>query len=167
MEGKSNMKFYGELFSVFLLLVLGGCAPYKLEPLTLNHPANPEALAAPQPLPSKTLAYGKADLPSALPIQAAPMEMKTDMMKEGHSSDAAATSPPQTAIGEGSVVAVVPSSGQIVLAHGPIKGFMDAMTMGYRVESPVLLEGLKQGDKVRFTIDIEKKSIIKIEKLNR
>lgn len=62
MEGKSNMKFYGELFSVFLLLVLGGCAPYKLEPLTLNHPANPEALAAPERLPSKPLAYSKAHL---------------------------------------------------------------------------------------------------------
>jgi Cu/Ag efflux protein CusF len=39
------------------------------------------------------------------------------------------------------------------------------MTMGYRVEPPSLLEGLKFGDKVRFTIDVPKKAIVKIEKI--
>jgi len=161
------MKIIGESIAMFLLFVLAGCAPYSLEPLTGNHPAQPEALAAPQPPMSKTLAYTQADKPSALPVQAASMDLKMEMMKDGHGSSAAAASAPGTAVGEGSIVAVVPSSGQIVLEHGAIKGFMDAMTMGYRVESPVLLEGLKQGDKVRFTISIEKKTIIKVEKLNR
>ena len=40
------------------------------------------------------------------------------------------------------MVATVPSAGQIVLEHGEIKGFMDAMTMGYRTEPPSLLDGL-------------------------
>jgi Cu/Ag efflux protein CusF len=71
----------------------------------------------------------------------------------------------KTAIGEGKVIATVPSANQIVVEHGEIKDFMDAMTMGYRVEPPSLLEGLKTGDRVRFTIDVPKKSIIKIEKL--
>jgi len=164
---KSNMKVFGESIAILLLIVLVGCAPFKLEPLTSNHPAQPEASAAPEPPRSRTLAYTQADIPAALHVQAAPMDMKVDKMKDGHGSSAAAASAPETAVGEGSIVAVVPSSGQIVLAHGPIKGFMDAMTMGYRVESPVLLEGLKQGDKVRFTIAIEKKTIIKVEKLNR
>lgn len=161
------MKSYGELFSVLSLIVLAGCAQYSLEPLTISHPAHVEAWVAPKPPLSKTLAYTKADIPSALPVQAASMDMRMDMMKEGHGSGAAATSAPQTAVGEGSVVAVVPSSGQVVVEHGAIKDFMDAMTMGYRVEPTSLLEGLKQGDKVRFTIAIEKKAIIKIEKLNR
>ena len=39
------------------------------------------------------------------------------------------------------------------------------MTMGYRVEPPSQLEGLKAGDQVRFTIDVPKKAIVKIEKL--
>jgi len=64
------------------------------------------------------------------------------------------------------VVATVPSSGQVVVDHGEIKGFMGAMTMGYRVEPPSQLEGLKAGDQVRFTIDIPKKAIVKVEKLN-
>ena len=161
------MKLFGELISILLLLVSVSCAPYKLEPLPLSHPAHPEAWAAPEPPLSKTLAYSQADMPTVLPVQAAPMDMKMDMMKEGHGSDTAAPGAPRTAVGEGSVVAVVPSGGQIVLEHGAIKDFMDAMTMGYRVESPALLEGLKQGDRVRFTIDIKEKAVIKLEKLNR
>jgi len=67
--------------------------------------------------------------------------------------------------GEGTVIALVTGSHQIVVDHDEIKGFMDAMTMGYNVNSPSLLKGLKPGDKVRFTIDTEKHAITKIEKL--
>jgi Cu/Ag efflux protein CusF len=72
---------------------------------------------------------------------------------------------PQTVVGEGEIVTMAPNSGQIVLEHGEIKDFMEAMTMGYRVESPALLAGLKPGDQVRFTIDIQKRMITVIEKL--
>jgi Cu/Ag efflux protein CusF len=71
----------------------------------------------------------------------------------------------QTVVGEGKVVAVVPSRSQIVVDHKEIKGFMDAMTMGYRTEPPSLLEGLKAGDSIRFTIDTQQKAIVKIEKM--
>jgi len=72
----------------------------------------------------------------------------------------------KTAVGEGKVIAVVPSSSQLVIEHGPIKDFMDAMTMGYTAEPANLLEGLKPRDKVRFTIDPKRKVIVKIEKIN-
>ena len=72
---------------------------------------------------------------------------------------------PKFVTGEGKVIALVPGSHQIVVDHEEIKGFMDAMTMGYNVNSPSLLKGLKPGDKVRFTIDTEKRAITKIEKL--
>jgi len=49
--------------------------------------------------------------------------------------------------------------------HKEIKGFMDAMTMGYRIEPPSLLAGMKAGDSIRFTIDTQQKAIVKIEKL--
>jgi Cu/Ag efflux protein CusF len=52
-----------------------------------------------------------------------------------------------------------------VVEHGEIKGFMEPMTMGYRIEPASLLEGLKSGDQVRFTIDVPKKTIVKIEKM--
>jgi Cu/Ag efflux protein CusF len=68
--------------------------------------------------------------------------------------------------GEGKIIALVPESQEIVLDHEEIKDFMDAMTMGYKVSSGSLLKGVKPGDKVRFTIDTEKRAITKIEKVN-
>lgn len=152
------MKFAYKNTFVFLVLALTGCAAYELQPLSMNHPANPEATAVPAPTVSKTLAYSRADMPSTQPVLsvAAP---------QGEEAKQTAQSGTQTVVGEGKVVATVPSSSQIVVEHGEIKGFMDAMTMGYPVEPPSLLEGLKQGDKVRFTIDVPKKAIVKIEKM--
>jgi len=66
--------------------------------------------------------------------------------------------------GEGQVIALVPQSQEIVVDHEDIKDFMDAMTMGYKVSSRSLLQTVKPGDKVRFTIDTEKRVITKIEK---
>ena len=70
----------------------------------------------------------------------------------------------KTVNAQGQVVALVPESGEIVLTHGEIKGFMDAMTMGYKVGSPSLLKSLKPGDAVEFTIDTERQIITKIAK---
>jgi Cu/Ag efflux protein CusF len=72
---------------------------------------------------------------------------------------------PKSVSGEGKVVALVPENQQIVVDHEEIKGFMEAMTMGYKVSSRSLLKGLKAGDKVRFTIDTDKLEITKILKL--
>lgn len=71
---------------------------------------------------------------------------------------------PKTVSAEGNVIALVPESSEIVLAHNEIKGFMDPMTMGYKVSSPALLNAVKAGDRVRFTIDTERRVIIKIVK---
>jgi Cu/Ag efflux protein CusF len=67
--------------------------------------------------------------------------------------------------GEGKVVAVVPESQEIIVEHGDIKGFMDAMTMGFKTNPTSLLKTVKAGDKVRFTIDTDKRVITKIEKM--
>jgi Cu/Ag efflux protein CusF len=40
------------------------------------------------------------------------------------------------------------------------------MTMGYPADPASLLEGLKAGDKVRFAIDVKKKVIVKVDKMN-
>jgi Cu/Ag efflux protein CusF len=72
---------------------------------------------------------------------------------------------PKLVTAEGKVVALLADSDQIVIDHGEIKDFMDAMTMGYKVSSRALLEGIKAGDKIRFTLDTDKRSITKIVKL--
>lgn len=142
--------------SIYALLLWGlglpACAAYQPPPLSVNHPAHIDAARAPRPLPSLTLAYASADIPSMRPALAAdsPNQQPSGQMVSA----------------EGKVVAVLPNAAQIVLEHGEIKGFMDAMTMGYRVEPPSLADGLKFGDKVRFTIDVAKKAIVKIDRIN-
>jgi len=69
--------------------------------------------------------------------------------------------------GKGKVIAVTQEKQELVLEHGEIKGFMDAMTMGYKVSSPSLLKGLKSGDQVSFTIDTKKSVITKVTKLRK
>ena len=148
---KSNRSFV----LAFGFLALAGCAAYEPAELTTNHPAHPDAVAAPERSNSKTLVYTQADIPSAQPL--------ASVQEGGHEASAAGGR--QTVVGDGKVIATVPNASQIVVEHGEIKGFMEAMTMGYRVDPPTLLEGLKQGDKVRFTIDVPKKAIVKIEKM--
>jgi mono/diheme cytochrome c family protein len=74
---------------------------------------------------------------------------------------------PKSVTGEGTVIAVVPASEELVVKHGDIKGFMGPMTMGYRVRPSSLLKPLKPGDSVRFTIDTEEKAIVTIQKLKK
>jgi mono/diheme cytochrome c family protein len=74
---------------------------------------------------------------------------------------------PKSVTGEGKVIAVEPSSEELVVKHKEIKGFMGPMTMGYKVNPPSLLKRLKAGDTVRFTIDTEQKAIVQIEKLKK
>ena len=84
------------------------------------------------------------------------------------SSYLAALKPPTLAksvTGVGNIVALVPQSQEIVIDHEEIKGYMDAMTMGYKVAARTQLQSLKPGDRVSFTIDTGKRTITKIEKL--
>jgi Cu(I)/Ag(I) efflux system periplasmic protein CusF len=143
-----------------LASALAGCAVYQAEPLTINHPAHPQATAAPARPASRTLAYTSTDIPSQRQIAAS----EQGGHEEHHQPQAGVR---QTVVGEGKVVAVVPSNSQVVVEHGEIKDFMGPMTMGYPTAPPSLLEGLSVGDKIRFTIDVQKKTIVKIEKLNK
>ena len=65
--------------------------------------------------------------------------------------------------GVGVVVAAVPRIGRLIVAHEEIKGFMAAMEMSYPVVPPTLLNGLNPGDKIGFTIDAGKSTIVAIE----
>jgi Cu/Ag efflux protein CusF len=144
---------------VLSLLAFSGCAAYTLAALTTAHPAHPEAVAAPELSPSTTLAYTPADIPSPRQAAAAARGRQGASPSEQKGG--------QTVVGEGKVIAVVPASREIVLTHGAITGFMDAMTMGYPTQPPSLLEGVQAGDAVRFTIDTEQKAIVKLEKLTQ
>jgi protein SCO1 len=46
----------------------------------------------------------------------------------------------------------------VLVSHDRIPGYMDAMTMPYRVDNPRALDGLKPGDKIEFTLIVSKTS---------
>jgi Cu/Ag efflux protein CusF len=158
----------------FGLFVFTACSAYTPPMLTAAHPAHPEAETAPELPPSNTLAYSQADLPSVQPAVAtmamAPGAMSGVQVADAGSKtvvgDGTVVAVVPSFVGEGKVVAVVPNTQQVVIDHGDIKGFMGAMTMGFQVASPSLLKGLQAGDPIRFTIDAQEKVISKIEKMN-
>ncbi len=53
---------------------------------------------------------------------------------------------------QGVVRALIPEINVVVLTHDEIKGFMPAMTMGFRTAEPQLFRGVAVGDVVRFTL---------------
>jgi len=55
---------------------------------------------------------------------------------------------------EGEVRKVDKDQGKLTLRHGPLENLgMPAMTMVFKVADPKLLDGLRDGDKVRFTAE--------------
>ena len=62
-------------------------------------------------------------------------------------SQAAQTAPKRYSL-NGRVVSVQKDKQQVVVDHGEITGFMMAMTMGYSVKNPSLLDSLSPEDKI-------------------
>jgi Cu/Ag efflux protein CusF len=79
----------------------------------------------------------------------------------------AARPTPQSWAVRGIVRSVIPKLGAVFLTHEAMPGLMDAMTMGFEVEEPKMLDGLVPGDLVRFTVrkDGERLVLVAIEKL--
>jgi Cu(I)/Ag(I) efflux system protein CusF len=69
----------------------------------------------------------------------------------GHEGHAAAPAAAKSAQGTGVVKKVDAKAGEITLHHGPIAALgWPAMTMAFKAQ-PQLLQGLKAGQKVKFT----------------
>ena len=117
-------------------IALPSCAAYSPQPLSLNHPAHADAPVAPRSALSQTLVYTRAD--AALPRSAA-----------------AAEPGGETVTAEGKVIAAVPSAAQLVVEHGKIEGFMDAMTMEFPVKSSADFAGLKVGDCINADVLVQ------------
>lgn len=54
--------------------------------------------------------------------------------------------------GQGTVVAVDPQGGMVTLDHDEIKGLMSPMVMAFTVDAREVLQGLRPGDTVIFTL---------------
>jgi Cu/Ag efflux protein CusF len=67
---------------------------------------------------------------------------------------AAAASAGATEVADGEIRRIDATRGTVLLRHGEIKSInMGAMTMSFRFKDPKMAEGLKAGDKVRFTVE--------------
>ncbi len=71
--------------------------------------------------------------------------------------------------GRGSVVKLDAGGKNVTLKHEEVKGLMPAMTMEFPVKSVDVLKGIREGDRVRFTIspqgaDFVVEKIVKDEK---
>jgi Cu/Ag efflux protein CusF/plastocyanin len=69
--------------------------------------------------------------------------------------------------GEGVVVSVDARKSRLVVDHKEIPGFMAAMVMNYLVTPSELLEGLAPGQKIRFTIDEDRRAIVRVAPLGK
>ena len=68
-----------------------------------------------------------------------------------HPAETGAAAAPQS---EGEVRKIDLAQGKVTLRHGPLVNLdMPAMTMVFTATDKKLLEGLKEGDKVKFTAD--------------
>ena len=57
-------------------------------------------------------------------------------------------------ITDGEVRKVDKEQGKVTLRHGPLQNLdMPAMTMVFKAADPKMLDGLKEGDKVKFTAE--------------
>ena len=61
----------------------------------------------------------------------------------------------RAALSDGVVLSLNRSAGNVTISHGPLANLgMPAMTMGFEVGDPALLERVKPGDKVKFHADM-------------
>ena len=87
----------------------------------------------------------------AAALLVAPVGAQTAPDHESHHADSAE---PASAKTDGEVRKVDKGAGKVTIRHGEIRNLeMPAMTMGFTANDPALLDGLKEGDRIRFTAD--------------
>jgi Cu/Ag efflux protein CusF len=64
--------------------------------------------------------------------------------------------------GTGTVIAALPRLNRLIVNHPEIKGFMPAMEMSYAA-TPGLIDGVKAGDRIEFTIDGPSSTITEVK----
>src|SRR5262245_66188741 len=80
----------------------------------------------------------------ALPVQAKPSAPPTK----------APAAPASAEIYDGQIKRINREAGRVTIAHGPLTGLdMPAMTMAFAVKDTRQLVSLKEGDKVRFSLE--------------
>lgn len=76
--------------------------------------------------------------------------------------------PPETFKASGTVISIPPGKRNIIVRHGDIPGFMDAMTMPFPVKDSTVLKDIAVKDSISFIIQIkdQQTSVTRIQKVN-
>ena len=91
-------------------------------------------------------ALGSASVPAV-----ATMAAKTSAAETMPAADTKVLAQPQS---DGEIKKVDKAAGKITVKHGPLVNLdMPAMTMVFKVKDPAMLEQVKAGDKVKFTVE--------------
>jgi len=81
-------------------------------------------------------------------------QAQTAATQEHASHHAQASVPTSGNMADGEVRKVDKEQGKVTLKHGPISNLdMPGMTMVFKVTDPKMLDGIKEGDKVKFSAD--------------
>jgi Cu/Ag efflux protein CusF len=86
-------------------------------------------------------------------LVATPLAMPFPALAQGSptASGQPKASAPSTAWTEGVVRTIHKQEGQITISHEPLANLgMGKMTMTFRLKNPALIEGIKEGSKIRF-----------------
>jgi Cu(I)/Ag(I) efflux system protein CusF len=84
---------------------------------------------------------------------AMPLAAVAQSSHDAHHTATAATAP-EAALSEGVVRKIDKKAGEVTIAHGPLVNLgMPKMTMTFKVKSPALIEGVKEGSNVRFVAE--------------
>lgn len=99
-----------------------------------------------------TLSLVAAFAVTAANAQPQPADHASHHPASAAASAASAPAAAASAMADGEVRRVDKDAGKITLRHGPIANLdMPGMTMVFRVADPKMLDGWKEGDRIRFT----------------
>lgn len=118
-------------------------------------PRRPHAmrLRSPSARP-RVVARAPAALIVALAAFAATAPHAASAQHAGHHKAAPAAAGAEKELVDGEIRRIDPAKGTVLLRHGEMRSLnMGAMTMSFRFGDPKMAEGLKAGDKVRFTAE--------------
>jgi Cu(I)/Ag(I) efflux system protein CusF len=86
-------------------------------------------------------------------LLAAPLPAQTNSDHPSHHPDPKAPTA-AASMSEGEVRKVDKNAGKVTIKHGPLANLdMPSMTMVFRVKDPTMLDQVKEGDKIKFSVD--------------
>ena len=110
-----------------------------------------------------TRPQAKPQVPPSSQAQPTPQAASSQAPGVQQSPDAQPSPGGKVFNGAGVVEGVDRSIDTIQINHGDIKGYMPAMSMPYRVKDKAMLDLVKPGDKVTFTLEDTSKGAVLIE----